>query len=189
MMPHQPSATTSHTTSASVLNRGREFNENVDHIDENLKNRNSIIENVAVPVDEIVSIFPNFEDYLLLLLEKINIFHNGKTTEKIGNTTLELYLDRLDLVRTNIENSNNGNESDAEFNINESPTKKNEEKESKEKLIQKINLNEERILKLKMLEEKILNFLDSESTYDKSHALLLCTSFRFRKGELFLLDR
>ena len=189
-MPHQPSVTTFLSTSASTLSRGREFNDNIDNIDENLTNRNSIIENVAVPVDEIVSIFSDFEDYLLLLLEKINIFHNGKTTEKIGNTTLELYLDRLDLVRTNMENSNNSDESVvAELNINESPTERNKERESKEKLIEKINLNEERILKLKILEDKILNFLDSESTYGKSHALLLCTSFRFRKGELFLLDR
>ena len=142
-----------------------------------------------MPVDEIISIFLEFEDYLLLLLEKINVFHNGKTTENIGNTTLELYLDRLDLVRTNIENSINENKSINKINISDSLSGKNEEIELNEKLSEKIILNEERILKLKILEEKILNFLDSESSYEKSHALLLCTSFRFRKGELFLLDR
>ena len=142
-----------------------------------------------MPVDEIISIFLEFEDYLLLLLEKINVFHNGKTTENIGNTTLELYLDRLDLVRTNIENSINENKSINKINISDSLSGKNEEIELKEKLSENFNLNEERILKLKILEEKILNFLDSESSYEKSHALLLCTSFRFRKGELFLLDR
>ena len=142
-----------------------------------------------MPVDEIISIFLEFEDYLLLLLEKINVFHNGKTTENIGNTTLELYLDRLDLVRTNIENSINENKSINKINISDSLSGKNEEIELKEKLSENFNLNEERILKLKILEEKILNFLDSDSSYEKSHALLLCTSFRFRKGELFLLDR
>ena len=61
--------------------------------------------------------------------------------------------------------------------------------ETEDYSVREKDLQKERILSKNLLEEKIMSLLDGESTYDRTHALLLCSSFRFTKGELFLLDR
>ena len=194
-------------------NKGFSNSENDNQIEKDNENKKGkenekdfLTEKDSVPVDEIISIFLDFEDHLLLLLEKITLFFGGKTTEKVGNTTLELYLDRLDLLRTNIENSKyitkelldfkkeeNDNNSYQDINEIDSYRKKNRNKENTAftdlTMMENTNLNKERILNYKILEDKIISFLDGESTYDRLHALQLCSSFRFSKGELFLLDR
>ena len=52
---------------------------------------------------------------------------------------MELYLDRLDLLRTNIENSINENKSINKINISDSLSSKNEEIELNEKLSERKN--------------------------------------------------
>ena len=176
---------------------------------------------VPVPVEELISLFHDYEDNLIVLLESISLAFDGKTSEKIGNTTLELYLDRYDYVRTDLESmciinkngsggDNDGNDGDGSGGENDRDNdykrkskndydsdnsdnnnnndSNNSNSDSKRNTDYK-EIQRQRHLTLTILENKVMLLLDGESKYDRSHASLLCNSFRFRKGELYLLDR
>ena len=53
-----------------------------------------------VPITEILALFSGYEEHLLLLLESVGEKMGSKGSEKLGNTTLELYLEKLDDLRT-----------------------------------------------------------------------------------------
>jgi len=116
----------------------------------------------SIAVEGIISVYTGYEECLIQLLEAIC----GKGSSKIGNTLLELYMEQLQAFRmsTDIQNTD----------------------------IRNTGVNTDIItddMKRDILEGKIMRILEGGCIYNLSHALLLCTSFGFKKGQIYLYER
>ena len=140
---------------------------------ENLKLSSNLIKKIALPLDDIMSFFSGYEDRLLQLVVAVGNVLGSKASITIGNTTLELYLDKLYLLKTYDENfssittndnSNNNNNND---NNNNNNNNNNDEKKI-DKEILKSNFLLEKNKNINSIEEKILEFLDGDLPYDRS---------------------
>ena len=137
---------------------------------------------IPVPIDEIISLFSGYENYLLQLVKTVGEKLGNKGSEKLGNTTLELYLEKYDLLRTyddNVmyecnDNINNNNENEKEKDTENK--RKNTENENNREIknirdseceLSREDLLAEKNANLGLIEEKIMALLDGNLPYDR----------------------
>jgi hypothetical protein len=141
---------------------------------------------IPVPIDEIISLFSGYENYLLQLVKTVGEKLGNKGSEKLGNTTLELYLEKYDLLRTyddnvmyerndNINNNNNNNNENEKEKDTENK-RKNIENENNREIknirdseceLSKEDLLAEKNANVGLIEEKIMALLDGNLPYDR----------------------
>lgn len=136
---------------------------------ENLKLSSNLIKKIALPIDDIISFFSGYEDWLFQLVVCVGNVLGSKASVTLGNTTLELYLDRLYLLKTYNENNFQNNTND----LLDDNNSKNENLEIKNTTkvidleILRTNFSLEKKEKIVSIEEKILTFLDGDLPYDR----------------------
>ena len=133
---------------------------------ENLKLSSNLIKKIALPLDDIISFFSGYEDRLFQLVVAVGNALGSKASITIGNTTLELYLDRLYLLRTYDENITLINENNSVKNANNKSDNNNDEKKIDDEIL-KSNFLLEKNKNINSIEEKILIFLDGDLPYDR----------------------
>ena len=107
-----------------IKEKDKDKNKNI----ENLKLSSNLIKKIALPLDDIISFFSGYEDRLFQLVVAVGNVLGSKASITIGNTTLELYLDRLYLLRTYDENITLINENNSVNNTNDNSDNNNDEK-------------------------------------------------------------
>jgi hypothetical protein len=133
---------------------------------------------IPVPIDELISLFSGFENYLIQLVKNVGEKLGNKGSEKLGNTTLELYLEKYDLLRTYDDDSIYGQYNNIEREKETENKIKNIEKENEinreinnygdsEREISKKDLLDEKMANLGAIEEQIMALLDGNLPYDK----------------------
>jgi hypothetical protein len=114
----------------------------------------------------------------------IYIFILGSS--KVGNTLLELYMEQLQFLHMNTNNEN----TDIRNRDIKNTDIKNTDIQNTD--IRNTDLSKGVItdtIKGDILEMKIMRILKGGYIYNSSHALLLCTSFGFKEGQIYLYER
>ena len=145
-------------------NKSKEKDKNENKNIENLKLSSNLIKKIALPIDDIISFFSGYEDRLFQLVVCVGNVLGSKASETLGNTTLELYLDKLYLLKTFDENgfqndNNNISNNNDSIEITNNTTVDIE--------ILKTNFLLEKKENIISIEEKILTFLDGDLPYDR----------------------
>lgn len=146
-------------------NKSKDKDKNENKNIENLKLSSNLIKKIALPIDDIISFFSGYEDRLFQLVVCVGNVLGSKASVTLGNTTLELYLDKLYLLKTYDENNfqnNNNNINNDNDNIEITNDTKTIDLE-----ILKTNFLLEKKENITSIEEKILTFLDGDLPYDR----------------------
>jgi hypothetical protein len=164
--------------------KGKEVEKKVEKEKEKEKDRGRVVGKevvqVPVPIDELISLFSGFEIYLIQLVKSVGEKLGNKGSEKLGNTTLELYLEKYDLLRMHDDNCVYGHydnieneklrETETENKIKNIENKNNREIEifrDSEPEISKQDLLDEKTASLGVIEDQIMSLLDGNLPYDK----------------------
>jgi uncharacterized FlaG/YvyC family protein len=146
-------------------NKNKENDKNENKNTENLKLSSNLIKKIALPIDDIISFFSGYEDRLFQLVVCVGNVLGSKASVTLGNTTLELYLDKLYLLKTYDENNfenNNNNINNNNDNIEITDDTKTIDLETL-----KTTFSLEKKENIISIEEKILTFLDGDLPYDR----------------------
>jgi hypothetical protein len=133
---------------------------------------------IPVPIDELISLFSGFENYLIQLVKNVGEKLGNKGSEKLGNTTLELYLEKYDLLRMYDDDSMYGQNDNIEREKETENKVKNIDKDNEinrdanhfrdsDCEISKKDLLDEKMANLGVIEEQIMALLDGNLPYDK----------------------
>ena len=131
-----------------------------------------------VPINEILALFSGYEDHLLLLLESVGEKMGNRNSEKIGNTTLELYLEKLDELKTDHDSelykseficiNDNYVNNDGSNNKNDNTNLNNHGKKYDFTTIDLIEKNKSESASIMLIiEDKIMSLLDGDIPYNK----------------------
>jgi hypothetical protein len=154
-------------------NKSKEKDKNNNKNIENLKLSSNLIKKIALPIDDIISFFSGYEDRLFQLVVCVGNVLGSKASVTLGNTTLELYLDKLYLLKTYDENNFQNNNNNINNNINDNINDNNNNLEIRNNTktidleILKTNFLLEKKENIISIEEKILTFLDGDLPYDR----------------------